>query len=172
MKSFSVSVPCKSYVKKYFSTLYGDCIPLDHRSDWADTILTKMISGPISKANKQVLKLDFERYDSKLKFSLPMDFYFRMNTDLSEQQIYNINRFLENTFDTDLFMTICAGKFFGVPKVTIIRVFAERHNLEVDEDISLDGLKKAYYRFEKKPTSRNFFLLQMSSSISNLNLRA
>jgi hypothetical protein len=172
MESFSVTVPCKSYVAKYFNKVYGETIPLDHRSDFGDTILTKMVTTPLAQINNKLYNLEVKHYDSKLKFKLKTDFYFRIETSLTTKQIYGINRYLENVLESDLFIVVCMSQCFGIPNKTAMRVFCEKYDIEIDEDISLDALKKSFYRFRKKPIANNFFLLQLSISSSTLNIRA
>ncbi len=172
MESFSVTVPCKSYVYKYFSKMYGDTIPLDHRTDFADTILTKMVSTPLAQINNRLFNLEVKHYDAKIIFRLKPDFYFRVESSLTPKQIYNINRYLENVFEADLFNLVCMAQCFGIQNKTAIRTFCDKYNVVIDEDISLSSLKQAFYRYRKKPSVQNYFLMQLSSPYSNLNLRA
>jgi hypothetical protein len=172
MESFSVTVPCKSYVAKYFNKVYGEFIPLDHRSDFADTILTKMVTTPLAQINNRLYNLEVKHYDSKLKFKLKADFYFRVEPSLTTKQIYNINRYLENVLESDLFIVVCMAQCFGVQNKTAMRAFCDKYDIILDEDISLSALKQAFYRYKNTPIAKNFFLLQLSSPHSSLNLRA
>src|SRR4051794_25099824 len=98
MQSYHLSVPTKAYIRKYFTVLYGHPIQLTHANDFGDTILTKMISRPLCQVNKRVLNLSDRDYNDTLRFQLPADFFYRLETELTEQQVYNINRYLENCF--------------------------------------------------------------------------
>jgi len=166
-----VSVPSKSYIKKYFTKMYGEVISLDHRSDFGDTILTKMSTTSLAQVNKTMLNLEFQHYKDKVVFRLSMDFFYRLEHELNPQQIYNINRYMENIFKADLFLAICCGTFFGVEITTIVEKFADKFDVNLGEELTQKSLLKAYYRFRKSSTASNFFLLQMSTPF-NLNLRA
>jgi hypothetical protein len=171
MQSYSISVPCKSYIKKYFCKIHGDNIFLDHRSDFGDSILTKMTTTPLAQVNRKMIALEFQDYTEELTFRLPMDFFYRLDHQLTEQQVYNINRYLKNCFKADLFMVITSGTFFGVEITTIIETFADKFNIDLGEELSQKALLKSYYRYRTCSTAKNFFLLQMSSPFS-LSLRS
>ncbi len=171
MQNYGMTVPCKSYIKKYFCKIYGDPIHLNHRSDFGDTVLTKMSNTPLAQINRKLLHLEFQHYNEKLQFKLSMDFFYRLDYTLKEQQIYNINRYLENVFKADIFMTINCGIFFGVEIPTIVEKFADKFDINLGEEITQKALLKAYYRYRSSSTGKNFFLLQMSSPF-NLSLRA
>lgn len=171
MKSFSVTIPCKSYIKKYYTAVYGPAIELTHRSDFGDTILTKMSNVSLSKASKKGLNLEFQEYNEHIKFKLPFDLFYRIENELNQQQIYNINRFLENVFETDIFITIRVAAIFGVQRNTCIRAIADACNIILDEEITFDAIKKQEGRYRHTPTAGNHFLLSMSSPLK-LKLRA
>lgn len=163
MQSYHLSVPTKAYIRKYFTVLYGHPIQLTHANDFGDTILTKMISRPLCQVNKRVLNLSDRDYNDTLRFQLPADFFYRLETELTEQQVYNINRYLENCFKTDMLMVVCCAAFFGVEIRTSIEGFAKRYHIELEEDISYEALQKCYYRYRKSSVAANHFLLQMST---------
>jgi hypothetical protein len=171
MKSFTIPIPCKNYIKKYYSAAYGDVIPLEHQSDWGNTILTKMAYPPLVRMNRKNLNLVSGEYKEEIKFSLPIDLLYRIEDKLSDQQTYSINRFLEESLKEDLYLVIKIGSFFGVQIVTIIETFGERFNIDLGEELTLSALKKDYYRRIRKPNTRNFFLAQMSSHFA-MSLRA
>jgi len=170
--SYTVTVPCKSYVKKYFTARYGEHIPLDHRDCFGDTILTKMISTPLARANKGVLHFQFKHHNAEIKFKVPTDFFFRIETCLTPQQVYNINRYLENIFESELFLAIIIGHWYNVQQHKAIQSFCDKYKIELDEEISMDAMKKSFQRYKKAASTKSFFLLQMSSPLSSLHLRA
>lgn len=171
MQSYHQTVPTKTYIRKYFTALYGTPVPLSHANDFGDTILTKMICRPLSQVNKRVLNLSGNDYNDAIRFQLPADFFYRLETEITEQQVYNINRYLENCFKTDMLMVVCCAAFFGVEIRTTIEQFVKRYNIELEEDITYESLQKSYYRFRKNGTAKHHFLLQMSSPF-NVSFRA
>lgn len=163
--TFTLSIPCKSYIRKYFNFVYGMPVALNHTSDFGDTILTKMATTPLSRVSKRVLNIPERKEDfsDELKFSLPKDTLYRINTELTEQQVHSINRYLENVFETDLYMIVACASVFGIEKKLAIERFAERHRIRIDEDITYEALQKKEYRYRKSSTAKNLFLNQLSS---------
>ncbi len=172
MQSYSILVPCKTYISKYFSGQYGDLISLDHKSDFGDTILTKLSARPITRINRQKIGMAYQYYDSTLKFKLPIDFFYRIETDISEQKVVNINRYLENIFDSTLLTAIAMATFFGVEKRTATEAFLSKYNILIDEDITHDCIRQKDSRMRRNPAMKNNFLVTLSQTKFNLNLRA
>lgn len=170
MQSYHVSVPVKAHIRKYFEAIYGTSISLSHASDFGDTLLTKFSSRPLSQVNKNVLNLFLKDCTDRLRFEVPADFYFRFDPDLSSQHIYNANRFLENTFKADLYNILNVAGCFNVEINTAIKAFVNKYGVDLGEDITLEGLKKSYYRYRQGSTAKNNFLLQMATA-SHISLR-
>ena len=164
LTAFTLALPCKSYIKKYFTAVYGNPIILNHQTDFGDTVLTKMSATPLSQVNKHVLNLSERDYNESLKFQLPVDLLYRIEKlQLTDQQTYSINRFLENVFETDLCMTVAMAGVFGVEKKIAIERFAARFEIRIEEEITYEALQKKEYRYRKSSTAKNLFLYQMSS---------
>lgn len=166
IQSYSVSVPCKGYIKKYFQKLYGTTIPLNHSSDFGITVLTMMSSTPLIRVNKRILNLSTQYNDCQLQFQLPIDFFYRIENKLTEQQAFAINRYLENVFQADLFQMVNVGAFFGVERRNSIERFANKFDIVLEEDISSEALIKQEYRSRKSGTAKNIFLASLSSPFS------
>lgn len=166
LSACTLDMPCKGYIKKYYNSLYGDPVVLNHSSDFGDTILTKMASTPLSQVNKKILTIAQKDYNQEMKFQLPLDMLYRITTVLTEQQAYTINRYLENVFETDLCMIVSIAGVFGVEKKTAIERFANKYEIHLEEDITYEALQKKEYRFRKSSTAKNIFLLQISSPFS------
>lgn len=166
LSAYTLSVPAKGYIKKYFNCLYGHPIPLSHKSDFGDTLLTKLLTAPIIRVNKKELAIAFKDFNDQLAFQLPIDMIHRLETEPSQQQVYGINRYLENVFETDLCMFVACASFFGIERKMSIERFATMHRISIEEDVTYEALKQKEYRFRKNSTSKNLFLLQMSSPFS------
>lgn len=167
LSAYTLGVPTKCYIRKYFNCLYGTPLQLSYKSDFGDTILTKLQTSPImARVNKKELAIAFKDFNDTLTLQLPIDMLHRMETELNQQQIYNINRYLENVFETDLCMFVACASFFGIERKISIERFASMHRITIDEDVTYEALKQKEYRFRKNSTSKNLFLLQMSSPFS------
>lgn len=166
LSAYTLGVPTKCYIRKYFNCLYGDPIALTHKCDFGDTLLTKFLTAPIIRVNKKELAIAFKDYDDKLTFQFPIDMMHRLETEPSQQQIFGINRYLENVFETDLCMFVACANFFGIERKISIERFASMHRISIEEDVTYEALKQKEYRFRKNSTSKNLFLLHMSSPFS------
>lgn len=166
LSAYTLSVPTKTYIRKYFNCLYGDPILLSHKSDFGDTILTKLLTCPIIRVNKKELAIASKDYSEKIAFQVPIDMIHRLETELTHQQVYGINRYLENVFETDLCMFVACANFFGIERKVSIERFASMHKISIEEDVTYEALKQKEYRYRKNSTSKNLFLLQMSSPFS------
>lgn len=163
LSAYTIGVPCKGYVKKYFSCIYGDPISLNHKTDFGDTILTKLITSPIIRVNKKELNIAFKDFNEKLSFQIPIDMLHRLDPVPSDQQVYGINRYLENVLETDLCVCVAVGSFFGVEKKILIERFCQKFDIRLEEDISYEAIKQREYRFRKSGTAKNLFLLHFDS---------
>ncbi len=172
MQSYSVVVPCKPYIAKYFTGIYGDVIPLDHKTDFGDTILTKLSARPVTRVNRQKIGVALKLYTSVLKFKLPIDLFYRLDSQVTDQQVVNINRYLENVFDSTILQVIFIAVCFGVEKRTATEAFLNRYNIIIDEDITHDSIRQKDCRMRKNPAMRNNFLATLSQTGFSLNLRA
>ncbi|MGN6476261.1 MAG: hypothetical protein ACTHKV_03470 [Flavipsychrobacter sp.] len=166
LTAYALDMPCKGYIRKYYNCLYGDPVLLNHSSDFGDTILTKMASTPLSQVNKKILNISTRDYNATIRFQLPVDTLYRINTELSDQQVYSINRYLENVFETDLCIIVSVASVFGVEKKQAIERFANKFGIQIEEDVTYEALQKKEYRFRKSSTAKNMFLVQMSSPFS------
>lgn len=167
MKDFTVSVPCKRYIRKYYTHIYGPQIPLSHDTDFGDTILTKISMKPIIRMSRQFLNVAFNGYNEQITFRLPVSLFYYVETNLNHQNIYNINRFLQNTFESDFFHIVQIAAAFGVERRKAMEVFIKKHGIEIDNDITLDALLQMEYRCRTKTSISNKFLVHLSSTLRN-----
>lgn len=165
MKEFTVTIPCKRYIRKYFNHIYGEEISLSHEDDFGDSILTKLSTKPIVRLSKQFMNIAFRDFNDQLKFKLPFDFFYRVEHTLNPQNIYNINRYLQNTFETDLFIIMNIGSAFGVERKISAEAFARKYKIEMDKDITLDAMLQSEYRTRTGKPLKNLFLVYLSGKV-------
>lgn len=172
MQSYIIVVPCKTYISKYFCGLYGQVIPLDHKSDFGDTILTKLSNKPPVRFNRQKVGVAMQYYDAGIDFKLPIDLFYRIDREVSEQKIVNINRYLENVFDSTILNVLKIATAFGVSKRAATEAFLNKYKIIIDEDITHDCIRQKDSRYSRSTAMKNNFLETLSQSGFNLNLRA
>jgi hypothetical protein len=157
--SFSITIPCKSYIKKYCVVNYGDPIFLSFNSSFGDTVLTKISSPDILIVNKDAISIAFRHFNAKLKFVLPFHWFGRVSTELSEQQIFRINKYIEGLFKDDLYSFVRISSWNGISRKKAILFFTDFYDINIGEELSYDALKKAEYR--RRVASKKF-MPQMS----------
>lgn len=169
--NYCLPIPCKSYIVKYYSSIYGSPIDLNQREDFADIILTKILTEPPKRLSKQALNIAIKGLNDQIKFRIPIDLFYRIDNSISEQKIWSINRFLERNFEQEMITIISVAGVFGVEKRTVIEAFARKYGIILEEDITLDALKKKDHRIRNNTQFKNKFLALLSSH-QEFNLRA
>lgn len=163
MENYTITVPCKKYIKKYFSSVYGDVLKPTLNDDFGDSIITKLSSKPISRLSKQDTNILLKGLDDKIKIRVPIDYFYRLQNSLTDQHIYTINRFLNNRFDNDFFIFVNIGTAFGVERRKVVEYFCNRYNIILDHDATLESMIKKELRLRSDNQLINNFLVGLSS---------
>lgn len=146
LKSYQVTIPVKTYVAKYFTHLYGHPIPLGHQDDFGDSVLTKLSTPPLIRPTKFDRNITQKYYITALKFQVPMHMYYRLENRVTDAHIFNINRFLENTFETAFCTWVLCQVAAKNQRKTAIEQFCEAHGIDLELDVPFETLKKMEYR--------------------------
>lgn len=162
MENYSISIPCKNYIRKYFTAQYGAPIPLALDTNFGDTILTKLSAKPLKRPTQNFLNLAFRDFDSEIKFLIPIHFFYRLQNNVTSQHVWCINRFLQKTFEEDLFIITNIAACFGVARRKAHEAWAQHYNIILDEDMTRDALKKSEQRTRAQKTTENNFLAILS----------
>lgn len=79
--------------------------------------------------------------------------FHRIGYDIPRDKAIHINRFLEASFDKDLY-TYCQANIRQHSRyrgyALAIEAFAQLHDIDIDIDITFDALKKSEYRYRKR----------------------
>lgn len=162
MENYTIKIPCKRYIKNYYTSLYGDVIKPDFKTDFGDTILTKLSAKPLNRLSNQDKNIFLKGLTSKISFRLPIDFFYRVENNITDQQIYSLNRYLENTFDSELFIFINIAAAFGVMRKDAFAAFCNRYNIQMNDEITIEGLQKKESRTRAQKKSSHDFLVGLS----------
>jgi hypothetical protein len=151
MKHFTFRLPVKKYIQKYLTTLYGETIQANMDTDIGFVVLNTLasrIEGKVSRGyNKQFENINL----GQITFIVPFHYYYLTKKELSVHTSILLNRYFENRFEEDFVRYIQLVDLGGWGKYKkAIEGFAKLYNIEMEEDISFDGLKKMEYRQRKK----------------------
>jgi hypothetical protein len=144
-KSYQVTLPVKTYIAKYFAHLHGLPIPLSHQDDFGDSILTKLSTRPLIRPSKFDRNITMGYFTTALKLQVPMHMYYRLET-ITDAHIININRFLENTFETAFCTWVMCQVAAKVQRKIAIEQFCEGYGIDIEIDVPYETLKKMEYR--------------------------
>jgi hypothetical protein len=151
---YSVAIPTNPYLKAFITRFYGDPISINNRSH-----IGVFLIGVMSKENFST-RMAFDKKDIRYKFFTekiqcvaPVSLMSRYGYYLSEDQVIQINRYFETLFEEQLYFYVqrnidTTKRRSGYEKA--IENFADFYNIELNEKVSFDCLKKIEYRFRKK----------------------
>jgi hypothetical protein len=151
MQFYTIHLPVKTYVRKYLSTIYGNPIIIDGRSEFSDVILAKLSSSLHSFLSPTDLELRLNRFTDRIDIKLPIYYWYQLENKLDQHNIVRINRYFENRFENDFCYAVSlAVSIARQERKKAIEAFAVTHGIDVEYDITFDALKKMEYRFRKE----------------------
>jgi hypothetical protein len=159
LNCYSVSLPVKPYVLKYVQTVEGS----PQLRFESSSMLCMIVRAYIE--NKNYIGLSQQQFDAAistrtatLKIVIPGKQMYKVGTSIRPDGIVMINRFLEEWFERALvkFMndnTRKCGRYKGFKEAYY--AFAKLYNVELEKDITIEGLKKMDYRLRRKKEDDN-----------------
>ena len=156
MKTFAVSIPTKSYLRKYLHKRYGYPIPLNHQTLIGTAVLA-MLEKKIHSDRSNALDVykTYSSYNDKVQFVVPASFVYKTGhmLEVPSHKAIVINRHFEGHFEEELY-AFCQREIRAHRKHPgydqAYERFAARYGIEFDIDITYEALKKMEYRFRKK----------------------
>ena len=166
MKSFTFRLPVKKYIQKYLTTMYGPTIPATMETDIGFVVLNTLASRLESQVCRGYNKQFDNGKNGDITFTIPFHYFYLTKKELSIHTAILLNRYFENKFEEELSRFVHSRNTEGWGKYKkAIEDFAAFYNIEIEEDISFDGLKKMEYRHRKKNIENSLCRL---SPIKNL----
>lgn len=147
-----ISLPIKSYIRKYAESVFGSPVKADH-----STSLGCFINACLEKnvySNRHLAEnFIYKDVTDKLPILINSWQFNALGFDFSDDKVIQLNRFLENVFEEDLFR-FCQSyidpskRYKGFREA--IEKFCSRHKIELEIDVTFDAIKKIEYRKRKK----------------------
>lgn len=170
MKSFTFRLPVKKHIKKFLSTKFGDTIPAQMNTDIGFVVLNTISSRIESQVARGYNKVFANTYQAEITFIIPFHYFYLTKKEVSINTCILLNRYFENRFEEE-FCSWMEGKneygrggfnrWLGTYRKGI-EEFCRKYNIEIEDDISYDGLRKIEYRHRKK--NNNLFPCGLSHS--------
>jgi hypothetical protein len=148
----TVSIPIKRHLKKFFywkqELEYGTEINLGVTSEM-NIIIKGLLGGKVNLQERKWPEVG-EIYNDQLFCIVDRDHFNRGYLFLNHRIIRFFNFLLQQQFNETLYHRIKMAKEYNLKEQEIIYSFMSELQLEEDEDITFDALKKAAYRMKVK----------------------
>lgn len=149
---FHFSFVTKPYLAKYLQTLYGSPIVFEIDNYFGTTLYAFLTKKVFYLKETKIEHRKFDQFTTKLDVYLPS--YWLRNakyrTDLTRENIIYINKHFEERFEEDLIKHCHVLSLFGIEFQEAMEDFCKQFDIEIDEDITFEALKKKEYRERKK----------------------
>jgi hypothetical protein len=150
-KYFTVRILTKPYLKKYIHSLYGRTV-IFSTSNQFGTIMMALLERPINiGVPKDKIKYKIDQYTCELLIFCPIWFIVqnKYGFEISDNHMISLNKFIDQRFTEDLYKFCFILNKCGVSLEDAMEEFCKTHSIEIDEDITMDALKKKEYRYRK-----------------------
>lgn len=154
MRTFAVNIPTKPYLRKYIHKHFGHPIVLNHRTLFGSVILGYLQKKVYSdRSNSRDLQSTFSQFTDRIECVISQNEVYFGNGGLfiEPAKVLVINRYFANQFEHDLYhfckQNTTQGRYAGYDRA--LYQFADKYGIEMEEDISFEGLKKMEYRYRK-----------------------
>lgn len=153
---FTVTLPTKAYLKKYIEVLYGSPVVFNTNSFLGKVIALALDKSVYPEVNRTIIYKSFDRYDKMLHISLPrvwLEKYY-YGTDIHPKKAVYINKLIEDKFNEELFQYCQLLDILNIERKDALLDFCLKYNLEIDEDITFETIKKMEFRFRQKKSDK------------------
>lgn len=151
-KFYNVELPTKTYLRKFVS---GKNITILDYNSTLGTLILCLLDKKIfnTNMNDEDMTRRLQYMNDKIVFTCSINTLFYKGLILTCDKIIAINRYIEHSFVEELHMwcrSNTANRIWrpGIDKA--IYSFAEKYQINIDEDITFDALKKAEYRHRQR----------------------
>lgn len=150
---YAICLPVKPHIKKYVQAIEGSTIEWKSNSMLCMIIRAYLENKGYTGRSKEELNTAINSRTDTLQISVPVKKMHVVGVHIRPDNIMLINRYLEDCFERSLHQFIQQSiksnvRYQGFNKA--YEAFATLYNIQLEEDISLDGIKKIDYRFRKK----------------------
>lgn len=149
MKTYKIHLPTKPYLARYLTTLHGQHITIDPATDFGDIIITKLSSTLHCTMDKHDIDVRLNRLTDRVTFHIPIHWWYKLAIkEFTPHQVIRLNRYFENQFENEMHQVVHrACTWLNIPRQIAIEYFAKNHGIQLERDISFEGLKKMEYRY-------------------------
>jgi len=149
---FKLTIPTKPYLAKYLYTLYGKPIVFTTTNYFGTTLLGYLTTRLYLQNQAHITHRKFDEFNTPLHVSLPFHWLknYQYKTSIPKVNIIYLNKHFEEKFTRELYWYCHILALTGVEFKDALEQFCKRYNIEIEEDITFEALKKKEYRERKK----------------------
>ncbi len=155
---FTIKLPTKAYLKKYLQTLYGSPTHLGNpiyfsTRDYFGMSMFSALENPLRIHHRPcITKVRFDSFDTIMEVKAPRWWLekYQFGNSMAENQVITVNKLFETKFEEELYNFCSQLSFIGMETKDALLAFCDKYNIEMEEDITYEALKKKEYRFRKK----------------------
>lgn len=153
MKAIKIRIPTTTYIKKYLQIHYGPQIMINNHNPIGVMVIALLHKKSITAMTLALKDTRFIKFNDELICTAPWKLRYLAGIHLDDDGVIQLNRFFEASFEETLYQFVrfqitTPGRYPGYDEA--LNRFADRYGIELDDDISFDGLKKIEYRYRKK----------------------
>jgi hypothetical protein len=135
MSKFTIQIPCKTYVRRYFEFKFGvsDGEDIDLAKDKALYMLLRSKLKKKSFRHENVYKkFSFKRYSDQLNVSISQDDFYRYGWELSKTDVITLNQLFESMAKILMYTFISTHYALGISLSESIDLFQEKYGFTED----------------------------------------
>lgn len=150
---YKLSIPCKTYVRKYIEAKNGGAIKLSYRSTLGSYVYV-CLEKESSTWHRKTINLLQKRYElltDHITVLLPGtgDTLYRTGYRIPASKSLLINDFFEDLIIQEINFRCNTYERVGYSRNQAIEDFCDEYNIILDVDITQAALRKAEYRYRK-----------------------
>lgn len=152
----SITIPTKSYIKKYLEISFGSNIKLTERN-WLGVIILNVLKRKTFKNPNYDFKKYNYSYDGEITFQIDIDKIYRNGAFILNAQKYYINKSIDQIFKDELVkQALINHKNFEIDFKTSILSILEAYDITEDE-LNYETLRKYFDRNKNRFENRMIF---------------
>ena len=152
VRNFTVRIPTKPYIRKFIGKMYGTPITLSYWNPLATFVLSLLDKERFDiNMNSEKTRSQIASFTDEILFCAPMKTMYYKGHSIDPNKIIAVNRFLDDLFARVLCQYCQLNVSDGKTRYDQAIVdFMRGCEIEIDQDITMDALKKIEYRYRKK----------------------
>lgn len=137
---FTISIPCKSYVKAFLESNCGTPADLKHLPDLRQVLIDCLAHKPMHLENKEIA-----RWTDVVAVIVPSDVFYRYGWELNKTNLMDFNRAVQMKVKYFMRQYVGLNNALGFPLALCIRDFQEKFNFN-EEVWQYDSIRKDFNR--------------------------